>query len=55
MIYPGERTGNFRLGNDELLIDEQGNSAISFEDFAVALIDEVEQHNHSKKRFTVAY
>jgi len=55
MISPGERTGTFRLGNDELLIDEQGNSAISFEDFAIALVDEAEQDNYSKKRFTVAY
>jgi putative NADH-flavin reductase len=55
MISPGERTGTFRLGNDELLIDEQGNSAISFEDFSIALVDEAEQDNYSKKRFTVAY
>jgi len=55
LISPGERTGTFRLGSDELLIDEQGDSAISFEDFSIALVDEVEQQNHSKKRFTVAY
>lgn len=55
VISSGERTGIFRLGSDELLIDDQGSSAISFEDFAIALVDEVEQHNHSNKRFTVAY
>ncbi len=55
MIMPGERTGIFRLGSDELLVDSQGRSSISFEDFAMALIDEAEQHKHSQKRFTVAY
>ena len=55
MISSGKRTGIFRLGNDELLVDEHGNSAISFEDFAIALVDEAEQQNHSKNRFTVAY
>ena len=55
MIQPGDRTGTFRLGSDELLVDEQGNSSISLEDFAIALVDEAEQYKHSKKRFTVAY
>ena len=55
MIMPGERTGCFRIGIDELLIDEQGNSTISLEDFAIALLDEAEQTQHSRKRFTVAY
>ena len=55
MILPGERTGVFRLGSDELLVDTQGRSTISLEDFAIALVDEAEQQNHSKKRFTVAY
>lgn len=55
MILPGERTGIFRLGSDELLVDELGESAISLEDFAIALIDEAEQQKHHKKRFTVAY
>jgi len=55
MIIPGERSGIFRQGNDELLIDEQGNSIISLEDFAIALIDEAELAKNSRKRFTVAY
>lgn len=55
LILPGERTANFRVGNDELLIDEQGNSKISLEDFAVALIDEAEQPKQLRRRFTVAY
>jgi putative NADH-flavin reductase len=55
MILPGERTGTFRLGSDELLVDGQGNSTISLEDFAIALVDEAEQYNHCKRRFTVAY
>ena len=55
MILPGERTGVFRLGSDELLIDELGGSAISLEDFAIALLDEAEQPKHRRMRFTVAY
>lgn len=55
MLTPGTRTGQYRLGDDELLIDENGNSAISMEDFAVALIDEAETPQHKKTRFTVAY
>lgn len=55
LISAGERTGEFRLGNEELLIDNNGNSAISFEDFAIALLDEAEQENYKNKRFTAAY
>ncbi|MGB0123150.1 MAG: NAD(P)-dependent oxidoreductase [Silvibacterium sp.] len=54
-IQPGERTGKFRLGGDSLIADEQGNSKISAEDFAVALVDELEQPNHVRRRFTLAY
>jgi len=54
-IEPGERTGKFRLGGDQLLTDAQGNSAISTEDFALALIDEVEHPRHLRQRFTVGY
>jgi uncharacterized protein len=52
---PGERTGHFRLGGDQLLGDADGKSHISMEDFAIAMIDEVEQHAHSRQRFTVGY
>ena len=55
MLSPGERTGRYRLGSDTLLVDEKGESQISMEDFAVALIDEVENRKHTKARFTVAY
>jgi putative NADH-flavin reductase len=51
----GERTGIFRLGTDTLLSDANGRSWISYEDYAVALVDEVEQPRHSRRRFTVGY
>ena len=52
---PGERTGTFRLGKDELLSDSEGKSHISYEDYAIALLDEIEQPQHSRQRFTVGY
>ncbi|HTO40257.1 MAG TPA: NAD(P)-dependent oxidoreductase [Rhizomicrobium sp.] len=52
---PGERTGHFRLGGDQLLRYAQGKSYISMEDFAIAMVDELEQHAHSRRRFTVGY
>jgi putative NADH-flavin reductase len=55
MIQPGERTGKFRLGNDALVSDANGNSSISAEDYAIALVDEVEQGRHTKQRFTIGY
>jgi hypothetical protein len=55
MIQPGERTGKFRLGKDALVSDDKGNSSISAEDYAVALVDEVEQGRHTKQRFTIGY
>jgi len=54
MFVPGERTGKFRLGTDQLLSNEKG-STISFEDYAIALADEVEKPAHSRRRFTVGY
>lgn len=54
-IEPGERTGNFRLGTDELLVDAAGESRISLEDYAVAMIDELERPAHARSRFTVGY
>ncbi|MBC3336730.1 MULTISPECIES: NAD(P)-dependent oxidoreductase [Pseudomonas] len=50
-----ERTGTFRLGQDDLLVSSEGRSWISFADFAIALIDEVETPKHSRQRFTVGY
>lgn len=54
-IAPGERTATYRTGRDELLLDDKGVSAISMEDYAVAMIDEVENPRHVRERFTVAY
>jgi putative NADH-flavin reductase len=55
LIEPGQRTGKFRLGTEQLLINERGESRISTQDFAVALIDELENPVHSQQRFTVGY
>lgn len=55
MIEPGLRTGSFRIGEDKLLTDAEGNSRISMEDFAVAVMDEAEQSAHVRRRFAVAY
>lgn len=54
-IEPGQRTGRFRLGGDELLVDEKGESRISLQDYAVAMIDELESPQYSRRRFTLAY
>ncbi|HTT01139.1 MAG TPA: NAD(P)-dependent oxidoreductase [Steroidobacteraceae bacterium] len=55
VLAPGQRTGKFRLGGDQLLKDEKGDSRISQEDLAVAIIDELEKPRHIRKRFTVGY
>nr|WP_294865924.1 NAD(P)-dependent oxidoreductase [uncultured Pseudogulbenkiania sp.] len=55
LFEPGERTGRFRTGADELLIDAQGKSWISMEDYAIALADELEAPKHARRRFTVGY
>jgi putative NADH-flavin reductase len=55
LISPGERTGTFRLGTDSLLVDAGGNSAISAEDYAIAMVDELETPKHRRQRFTVGY
>ena len=54
-ISPGERTGRYRTGTDQLVVDAQGQSAISAEDYAVALLDELEQPKFIRRRFTAAY
>ena len=51
----GERTGTFQTGKDDLLKDANGRSWISFQDFAIALLDELEHPTHSRERFTVGY
>jgi putative NADH-flavin reductase len=55
LFLPGERTGKFRLGTDELLMASDGESRISMEDFAIALVDELENPKHSRQRFTIGY
>jgi putative NADH-flavin reductase len=55
MSESGERTGRFRLGGDQVLTDADGRSWISAEDYAVAMLDEVEQPRHVRQRFTVGY
>lgn len=55
LLRPGVRTGKYRLGKDELIIDSEGASKISLEDFAVAILDEAENKKHQQTAFTVAY
>ena len=55
LFEPGERTGKFRIGNDALLTDAAGGSRITMEDYAIALVDEIESPKHSRARFTVGY
>jgi putative NADH-flavin reductase len=51
----GQRTGTFRLAKDSLIMDDKQQSRISFEDFAIALVDELENPKHEGQRFTVGY
>jgi uncharacterized protein len=55
LIGPGERTGKFRLGGDELIVAPDGKSSISYDDYAIAFVDEVEQSRHVRRRFTIGY
>jgi len=55
VLKPGQRTGKFRLGGDQLLVDAKGESRISVEDYAVAMLDELEQPKHVRQRFTIGY
>jgi uncharacterized protein len=54
-IAPGKRRGAYRTGEDQILVDAKGESTISMEDYAVALLDEAEKPEHTGKRFTVGY
>lgn len=54
-LEPGQRTGHFRLGGEQLLADENGRSHISVQDYAMAMIDELETPVHVRQRFTVGY
>ena len=55
VIGPGERTGRYRTGTDQLLVDAQGESRISYDDFAAAVLDELERPQFVRRRMTVAY
>jgi hypothetical protein len=55
MIASGQRTGKFRIGGDQLLRDAAGESHISREDFAMAIVDEIERPKHHRQRVTVGY
>ncbi len=55
LLEEGPRTGHYRPGLDQLVTDEAGESRISFADYAIAMVDELEQHRHSRARFTAAY
>jgi putative NADH-flavin reductase len=54
-FVPGERTGKFRLGTKELIADAKGDSKISFADYAIALVDEIEKPGHERASFSVGY
>jgi putative NADH-flavin reductase len=54
-IGPGERTGKFRLGGDQVITGPDGKSSISYDDYAIAFVDELEQSRHVRKRFTIGY
>ena len=55
LLEPGERTGRYRLGEDELLVGEDGRSRITMEDFAIAMLDEAEHPRHARRRFTASH
>ena len=55
LLEPGTRTGEYRLGTDNLVVAADGKSHISMEDYAIALVDELEKHAHSRKRFSIGY
>jgi putative NADH-flavin reductase len=55
LIFEGPRTGAYRAGTDQLVTDADGESRISFADYAIAMVDELEAHKHPRARFTAAY
>lgn len=54
-MYPGERTGKYRLGTENPVINSDGSSELSVQDMAVAIVDELENHKYSRRRFTAGY
>lgn len=55
MLAPGERTGTYRVGGDQFMADSNGESRISLEDYAAAMLDEAERPQHHRRRFSAAY
>ncbi len=54
-LESGERTGNYRLGKDDLIVNDRGESKISVQDYAKAMVDELETPTHHQERFTIGY
>ncbi len=54
-LEPGQRTGNYRLGKDDLILSDKGESKISVQDYAKAMVDELEAPQHHQERFTIGY
>ena len=54
-IFVGPRLGHYRQGTEQLVTDDEGESKISYADYAIAMVDELEKHEHSRSRFTAAY
>lgn len=54
-MFPGERTGKYRIGTESPVFNSQGESEISVQDTAVTIVDEIENHKFSRKRFTAGY
>ncbi len=55
LLKPGERTGKYRVGGENPIFNDKGESTISVEDLSVAVLDEVEKPKHSRQRFTIGY
>jgi hypothetical protein len=55
LIGPGPRTGKYRLGTDQLIVGSDGKSSISYDDYVIALVDELETPQHLRARFTIGY
>ncbi|WP_299175554.1 NAD(P)-dependent oxidoreductase [uncultured Brevundimonas sp.] len=55
LLEEGPRLGHYRTGTDQLIVDDKGESRISFADYAIAMVDELEAHDHPRARFTAAY
>lgn len=54
-LEPGEATGTYRLGKDDLIVDNEGKSRITVGDYAKAMVDELENPSHHQERFTIGY